>query len=302
MKLQRLLITGATGAIGRSLLGYLEPSSWEEVRLLIHRAEPPAGSWSIVRGDLEAQRPLDQALSGIDVVLHLAGRGHAHSEEDYRRLNVEGTRALLVAAERAGVGRFVFVSSRAAGPTGGAYASSKLAAEEMVEKSPLPWSILCPSEVYGAGAGGFVNHLVGWVWKWHLVPMPGDGSDKVAPVHLEDLAPAMASALTVEEALGRRFVMAGPDIVTVLELIDRAGRLAHRRPLVLPLPWWLMRGAARLARWAGSLALVEDQIDRLRSEKETDSASAIAILGFKPRGLDEGLREMARLPNGMVFH
>src|SRR5262245_2847355 len=105
-----VLVTGAAGGIGQRLLPALARADWRTVAL-VHR-RPVEGTAEVSRGSLNDWTSLRRAVDGADAVLHLAARTHARRSRDYWRTNVEGTERLLKAAEGAGVGRFVLVSSR----------------------------------------------------------------------------------------------------------------------------------------------------------------------------------------------
>ena len=141
-------LTGATGFIGRHLLREL-PKRGYRLRVLLRRpTEVPLESASAVIGDLARPQNMSEALAGVDAVIHSAGLAHAMSglpEDDYRLLNTDATVHLAQAAQRAGVRRFVFLSSIRAqcGPVAervltedmepqptDAYGRSKLAAEQ----------------------------------------------------------------------------------------------------------------------------------------------------------------------------
>jgi nucleoside-diphosphate-sugar epimerase len=142
-----IALTGATGFIGQHLLRALPPRGYR-LRVLLRRpSDTPLQCASAVVGDLARPMNMAAALADVDAVIHSAGLAHAMSgtpEDDYRVLNTEATIALARAAQRAGVRRFVFLSSIRAqsGPTASAvltedlppqpneaYGASKLAAE-----------------------------------------------------------------------------------------------------------------------------------------------------------------------------
>ena len=109
-----IALTGATGFIGQYLLREL-PKRGYRLRVLLRRPSTmPLESASAVIGDLARPQNMSAALAGVDAVIHSAGIAHAMSgvpEDDYRLLNTEATIRLAQAAQRAGVRRFVFLSS-----------------------------------------------------------------------------------------------------------------------------------------------------------------------------------------------
>ncbi len=110
----KYFVTGATGFIGQHLLHEL-PRRGYRIRVLLRRpADVPLGASSAVIGDIASPHNMAAALRDVDMVIHSAGLAHAMSgkpEDDYRAINTEATIRLAQSAERAGVKRFVFLSS-----------------------------------------------------------------------------------------------------------------------------------------------------------------------------------------------
>ena len=167
-----IALTGATGFIGQHLLHEL-PKRGYRLRVLLRRPTAvPLESASAVVGDLARPQNMTAALADVDAVIHSAGIAQAMSgipEDDYRTFNTEATIALARAARRAGVRRFVFLSSIRAqsGPSADhvltedataqptdAYGRSKLAAEQGLAELALDWVALRLVLVYGAGVHG----------------------------------------------------------------------------------------------------------------------------------------------------
>ena len=153
-----IALTGATGFIGRHLLAEL-PKRGYRVRVLLRRpSEVPAGASSAVIGDIASPHNMAAALRDVDMVIHSAGLAHAMSgrpEDDYRTINTEATIRLAQAAERAGVKRFVFLSSIRAqtGPV----------AEGILTEGqePQPTDALWPLEARGRAGPGRARPRLG---------------------------------------------------------------------------------------------------------------------------------------------
>src|SRR5690348_7318951 len=113
--MKTLLVTGATGFVGRRLCALLEPHGYRVRAAVRDGGAAPIGAHELVRiGGLGPDTDWSAAVAGVDAVLHLAARAHIvdqpHDESEYLRINGEGTGALARAAAAAGVRRFVYLS------------------------------------------------------------------------------------------------------------------------------------------------------------------------------------------------
>jgi nucleoside-diphosphate-sugar epimerase len=147
----KLAITGGTGFVGGHLLD-LAGAAGHEVRALTRRpqAERPGIVW--IAGTLDDPAALAQMVEGADAVIHVAGVVNAPDRAGFAQGNIEGTRAMLAAAEAAQVARFVHVSSLAARePSLSSYGWSKAEADKLVLASPLSTAIVAPPAIYGPG-------------------------------------------------------------------------------------------------------------------------------------------------------
>jgi nucleoside-diphosphate-sugar epimerase len=284
----RLLVTGP-GNLGARLLPQLARLGVRG-RVLHRRAalDVPAG-WETVRADLAEPPSLAGVCDGCDAVLHLAALTHSNDASRYERVNAAGTRHLLAVARQAGIGRFVHVSTRAIDPGGGAYSRSKLHAEEAVRESGLPWTILRPAEVYGAGGEG-LSAVIERARRGRWIPVVGDGRHRLAPVFVDDVVEGLCAAVRAPAA-GHVLHLAGPEEISYLDLVARLAAYFGTRPRRVRVPATVLHGAALL------LALLRlrhpplyaDQVARLLSPKPYEIDAAAAELGFRPRRLEEGL-------------
>ena len=185
-----ILITGAMGMIGRKLLEKLIREEYKISVLVKYEKEKELFknfSLDFRVGNLLDKEGLYAITSGIDAVIHLAGITHTNTTKLYYQVNTEGTKNLLEACEKNHVKRFIFISSRTASVEGGAYAYSKLLAEEEVKKSSIPWVILRLGEVYGAGEKEAISRLVRTIQEGYFVPIIGNGKYGVCPVYIDDV-------------------------------------------------------------------------------------------------------------------
>lgn len=301
-----IALTGATGFIGRRLLEEL-PKQGFRVRVLLRRpTELPAGSASAVIGDIARPHNMSAALADVGAVIHSAGIAHAMSgipEDDYRALNTEATVNLARAAERAGVKRFVFLSSIRAqsGPSAeqvltedllpqptDAYGRSKLEAERGLAGLGINWVALRPVLVYGAGARGNLASLMRAARSPWPLPLGGLTARR-SLLSVDNLADAVATVLTAPGTLRRAFIVADSETLTLPEMIGAMRSGLGRRPGVLPAPASALNLALRMMGQ-------EERYQRLAGSLVAD-ASALRGLGWTPRiATREGLAHMMREP------
>ena len=237
-----LFLTGASGFVGQRVLRCLAQAGHSDVRVLtrdVGRVALPSG-WRAIRGSLEAPERWSAELVGCETVMHLASPTGKISKGEYIRTIVAGTRRLLDHATRAGVERFLFVSSCAAGFTARRYyhyAQAKRAAEELVLASALETLIVRPTMVFGRG-----SQVLAGLRTLAMLPRPvlfGSGRNIVQPIAVEDLAVLLVAALDVRSWNGATITAAGPEPVTLEALMLRiraaSGGPESRGALHLPL-------------------------------------------------------------------
>ena len=254
-------LTGATGFIGQHLLRELSARGYR-IRVLLRRPTAlPVECASALIGDLEKAQNMAAALAGVGAVIHSAGLAHAMSgrpENDYRLLNTQATIALARAAERAGVRRFVFLSSIRAqsGPTApsvlteameprptDAYGRSKLAAERGLETTGLDWVALRLVLVYGPGAKGNMAELVRLARSPYPLPLAGLKARR-SLLALDNLVEAIDTVFRAPGPLRRPLIVADPEPLTVGEMIAAMRQGLVRRVGLFPVPSPLLKASA----------------------------------------------------------
>lgn len=144
-----LAVTGASGFVGHAVVD-AALAEGHKVTALTRRPQPARDGVSWIEGTLEDTGALDRLMKGVDIVLHIAGAVNVPTREAFAAANIAGTQAVVEAAARAGVKRFIHVSSLAARhPWLSNYGWSKAEAENVVTASTLNWSIVRPPAVYG---------------------------------------------------------------------------------------------------------------------------------------------------------
>ncbi|MCL7751312.1 SDR family oxidoreductase [Guyparkeria hydrothermalis] len=308
----KILITGANGFVGRALVARLDLEEGKHVRASIRRDKR---DWiecrDVVEVDsLDEETNWTEALRDIDVVVHTAARAHVMADvttdplSEYRRVNVDGTRALARQAAEQGVRRFVFISS--IGVIGNvnsapfkatdqpapadAYAISKYEAEqelqEIAAETGLEMVIVRPPLVYGPNAPGNFGKLMEWVRRG--VPLPlGAINNRRSLVALDNLVDLIAVCLDHPAAANQVFLAGDGEDMSTTELLRRVGKVMRCPARLVPVP-------AQLLKVGGFMLGKSDMARRLLGSLQVDISKAQDVLGWEPPiSVDEGLRRAA---------
>lgn len=245
------LVTGAAGFIGSHLVEALLARAWR-VRCLVRKTSVlkwiPTDDVSLINGDIAlGGEDLERATRNVSVVFHLAGLTSAADDSAYITVNVEGTRNVVTAMQKAAPDALlVFCSSlAAAGPARkrpinetdepapvSAYGRSKLTAERIVEESGLQYLIVRPPAVYGPRDKDILAafRLVSRGLALRVAPE----GQKLSMVHAEDLARGLACAAETE---GRGlYYMTDGMIHTWESVIENVSRAVGKKPRVIGVP------------------------------------------------------------------
>jgi nucleoside-diphosphate-sugar epimerase len=249
MRKRSVSVTGATGFLGSHIAAELVARGWN-VRAIVR-----SDSTSMAPEGVEIQEaPLDRsalaaAMLGSDVVVHAAGLTRGHGDRSFRSVNVEGTRAVVAAANDVGA-RIVHMSSLAAIGPGTpdrpaqeddrpqpltAYARSKLASEAVVRsEATVPWTILRPSAAYGPNDRQFLP-LVRLAARG-IFPMLARPSYACTLVYVSDLARAVATAVEDPRGDGEALFVGHPDPQTAYAILRQLAHAVDRpfRPRRVP--------------------------------------------------------------------
>jgi uncharacterized protein YbjT (DUF2867 family) len=260
----KVLVTGGTGVVGRAAVDQLLLAG-HQVRLLSRHAASDARRWpgGVEPFDADVAEPasLAGAAEGCGAVLHVAGIVAEHPPETtFDRVNVQGTHNLVREAARAGLDRFVYVSSLGAERGTSAYHRSKRAAEDVVRNAfPGRWLVVRPGNVYGPG-DEVISLLLKMVRTLPVVPVVG-GDRPFQPVWADDVGKALAMAVNFDGRWNQDLDLAGPETTTVRELLDMMEKITDRHPVRVPVPDFLARtGAAAAERLGVEIPVTTDQL------------------------------------------
>ena len=318
----KVFLTGATGFIGGETARQLRQRG-DEVACLVRSPEKGAKlaelGCELVAGDLGDEAALRKGIEGCDAVIHAAAMYEVGIPAKQRpamwEANVAGTERVMKVALEAGVPRIVYVST--VGIFGNTrkqvvdesyknpetdftsyYEETKLEAHKLVERmiseQNLPAIIVQPGGVYGPGDTSQVADLLEqfFAGKLPLMPFPELG---ICMAHVEDIAGGIVLALD-KGKLGEDYVISGP-VTTMREAVETVARVSGRKAPKRALPTPLMKAMIPIGPLVGKVMGQPPNLRELISSADNVTfwasyEKAQRELGYSPRGMEEGLRQM----------
>lgn len=295
----RVLVTGATGFVGRHLCRNLSASGYRvRVALRAANASPEGAAEVAFVGDINSRTDWTAALRDVEFVVHAAARVHAKSGVDtspdlFDETNAFGTQTLAAASAHAQVKRFILLSSVKVngGEAEGAaytpfdipnpqdaYGKSKWRAEQFVAAicadSAMEYVIVRPPLVYGAGVGANFLWLMRWIERGYPLPF-GAIRNKRSFVNVWNLACLIESTLSNPAAVNRIFMVSDGEDLSTADLVRRIASALGRRERLFPVPESVLRcGGVLIGRQA--------EISRMCGSMRVDLTQTRSLLGWIP--------------------
>jgi nucleoside-diphosphate-sugar epimerase len=289
-----ILLTGASGFIGKALLSVLQQGGYHVRTVSRNNVD---GSSEHLRLDLALQPIPPDMLSDVDCIIHLAAYSSAQgvAAEDLLRLNRDVPLQLAKQAAAAGVRRFIFVSTAQinfAKDTyrNDIYTQSKLQAEQALQQhcqSKIPELVIVrPPLVYGPGVKGNFAAMCKMIRRGVWLPFGAITYNRRSILALDNLISFILLCLHHPQATQQPWNIADNDAVSTAELIKCIAATLHRNPRLLNVPVWCLRGLGVFG--------LNTMLNRLTASAEIDSLPARHHLGWLPvTTLPEQLKQVA---------
>jgi NADH dehydrogenase len=304
----RVAIAGGTGFVGGAIARELRRRG-HQVIVLSSRGEAGRDSLpddiDIRVVDVASGAGLPEALGDVQALaIALAFRNSPiespRAGQTFEAVDAAGTERLVAAARQAGVASVLYMSGAGAAPDAKRHwFRAKWRAEEAVRGSGLRWTILRPTWIYGPDDVS-LNRFIEFARWLPFVPLTNRGRQRLAPVFIDDVATASADLLVRPAGAETTFEIGGPEELELAEIIRRAiVKAGVLRPLV-PGPTPLIKVGAAPLRLMRRPWLTPDAIDFVNQPAVADPAPLEAVLGWRMRGLDDGLATyLDRMPPGV---
>jgi uncharacterized protein YbjT (DUF2867 family) len=295
-----ILITGATGYIGRHLVSRLVAQG-ERPRCLVRNIKRaasilPAGTLEFVQGDTTSPASLETAVQGVDTIVHAAfitADQKQSAGNHYQETNVQGTANLVEAAKKAGVKRILVISGLGTKPDKpGSYMQGRYLAEKMVKESGLDWTIIQPSVLFGKDAP-FIKGLTDLIRTAPVVPLIGGGKVMFQPIYVEDVVTVIIKVLQEpERTKNKTYTIGGPAYYSFTQVIDALLQAMHKKRIKVPTPTPLVGiGAAVMEAVLPKPPLTKAAMTLFTFDNTTDLHSVEREFGFTPMSFTTYLKE-----------
>jgi nucleoside-diphosphate-sugar epimerase len=306
-----VLVTGATGFVGQTLVRRLVLYEGHDVRCAIRKGRDglEGATHVYVVGEVDASTDWQRALVDVDYVVHLTARVHVMRDHcydplmEFRRVNTDGTLNLARQAAAAGVRRFIFLSTIKVNgeathygcpftpsdlpapqdPYGISKHEAEVGLRAIAHETGMEVVIIRPTLVYGKGARGNFKSLIKLVARGLPLPL-GSINNFRSFVGIDNLVDFIVTCLEHPAAANETFMVSDGEDISTPDLIRRMARAMNRPARLLPVPVWALQ--------AGALFLGKgDAVQRLCGNLQVDISKSRTLLGwYPPISVNEGLR------------
>lgn len=266
-------IFGGTGFLGRRIVDALLA---RDVTVRVAARQPARGDSGAaarrvpMQADLRDPRSVRAALDGADAVVNAVSLYVESRDATYQAIHVDCAGQLARAAAEADLHHLVHISGIGADARStSAYVRARGEGEEVVRADLPGATILRPSVMFGPD-DAFLTTLIGLVQRLPVVPLFGDGSTRLQPVHVDDVAAAVAIVLTAADAPAPTYELGGPEVLSYRALLEHVIHHVGRRRPFLPFPFPVWEALAAACRLLPNPPLTEGQVALMRQDNVAD--------------------------------
>lgn len=221
---RKIFITGISSSLMRKLSSLIDTRQFEVIGLSRNSNIAPIKNIKIIQGDLKNIKQFSHHLKNCELIIHAAGITHSFNEQKYYQTNLNFTKKLVDKAIELNARKFIFISSNTANKENGAYANSKLLAENYIKKTSPNYTIIRISEIFGGDNKEGIEKLV-QTTRYNLFAFcPKGMSSKFSPIHINDAIKNLYSNIFLNPQINKTIGINGCKKYTfeeILKLIKR---------------------------------------------------------------------------------
>ncbi len=281
--MNKILITGSTGDVGKKLSKFLLKKKYNVLCLVRGEKKGPHE----INGDLTDYNSLSKATENVKIVIHVAGviKG---SKQALRDVNIEGTRNLIRACEGNSVEKIVFISTLDLKFFNTPYSESKKKAEDIIINSNLNYIILRPSVIYGEDFHKDLSTLVKLLKNVPLIPIIGSGKNLYQPIYVHDLIVLIKEIIDTNDVMNKAFYVCGAEPISFNELIDLICYRLSKKVVKLHIPDLIVTTVSLFTElFRMNINLKNFTTDKICSNEEIKKS-----YDFNPISVKEGINKL----------
>jgi uncharacterized protein YbjT (DUF2867 family) len=296
--MNRVTVFGGTGFVGRRIVRHLSDSA-ATVRIATrHPARTEGDNVEQIVADAHDERSVEAAVAGADGVVNAISLYVEHGGDTFHSVHVEAAARIAGVARRAGIKRFVHLSGIGADAASSSPYIRNRGEGEAAVQAAFPGAIVIRPAVMFAPDDAFLTTILGLLRTLPAYPLFGDGRTRLQPVHVDDVAAAIAQVLRQTQRPYPVYELAGPRVYSYAELLRTIARAAGLRPVLVRIPFAFWDAVAGLAGILPHPPLTRNRVELMQIDTTaSNSRPGFGSLGISPRSLEEELKAMLKPAN-----